>query len=342
MNEEATRDDLGPLAKRVQELRDLVDRLSRQMGPGSLGAIEATLARNRSEVYAAMDALGHAVHAYKLTCPAPDRLDLARRMVADPILEWSNTSPVFNRVQEGRLQPFYHELIQLVRDARASGADAPALIFNDYYVHSVSSNAARNRFQLMGGRLYVETQSHLASGVRSPRVVCLQYDGGATLMQLASNPAVAGRVQFLCLDSSAPAIRHATRTLGPVFKGNIQFQKTDVRRWLFGPDCEQETAHVVIAFSLLERWDDPTVVSILQGAHRLLCRGGVLLAGSVTPEVPLGEKALQECVLARAKYERNEQKWRELLAMTPFALEEVSFDYEPLHVDLVLTARRAD
>lgn len=256
MNDEASRDDLALLAKRVQELRDLIDRIGRQMGPGSLGATEAILARNRPQVYAAMDALGMAVHAYQLSRPAPDQLDAARRMVVNPILEWSRTSPVFNRGQQTGLLLFYHEMIQLMRDARVSGADAPALILNDYYLHSVSSSATRNRLQLMGERLYAETQHHLASGVRSPRVVSLQYDGGPTLMPLASDPAVAGRVQLLCLDSSAPAIRHAIRTLEPVFKGNIRFQKTDVRRWLFGPDCKQETAHVVLVFSLLEWCDE--------------------------------------------------------------------------------------
>lgn len=342
MNDETSLDDLAPLTSRVQELRDLIDRISMEIGPSTPRTTEAILARYRTQVYAAMDALGTAIDAYQLTCPALDRLDIARRMVVDPILEWSNTSPIFQRGQRTGLQLFYHEMIQSMRDVRVAGADAPALILNDYYIHSVSSSAARNRLQLMGKRLYAETQHQLASGVRSPRVVCLQYDGGSTLMPLASDPALAGKVQLLCLDSSAPAIRHAIRTLEPVFRGNVQFQKTDVRRWLFGPDCRPETAHIVFAFSLLEWCDDSTVMSILQGAYRLLCKGGVLLAGSVTPDVALGEKALQGWVLAWARHHRSEQQWRALLAETPFSVDDVSFDYEPLHVDLLLSARCAE
>ena len=342
MNDETSWDDLAPLARRVQELRDLIDRISGEIGLGAPRTAEAILARYRGQVYAAMDALGTAAYAYQLTNPAPDRLEAARRMVVDAMFEWSSTSPVFHRGQETGLQIFNHELIQLMREVRISGADAPALILNDYYLHSASIGAVRNRLQLMIVRLQAEVQRCLDAGVRSPRIVSLQYDGGATLMPLAEDPAVWGRVQILCVDGSAPAIRHAIRTLEPVFRRSIRFQKADVGRWLYGPDCERGSAHVVYAFSLLELCDDSTAISILRGAYQLLCRGGVLLAGSVTPGIPLGEKAPLDWVLGGVRHYRNEQEWRELLAMTPFALDDVSFDYEPLHVDLLLSARRVE
>lgn len=342
MNDKASRDDLAPLAQRVQELRDLIDHISMEIGAGAPRTTEATLARYRAQVYAAMDALGHAVHAYQLTNPTPDRLQTARRMVVDAMLEWSSTSPVFHRGQQTGLQLFNHELILLMNDVRISGADAPALILNDYYLHSASIRAVRNRLQLIGEQLYAEVQQTLSTGVLSPRVVSLQHDGGATLMPLAKDPAVAGKVQILCVDGSASAIRHAIRTLGPVFGRNIHFQKTDVRRWLYGPDCERESAHIVYAFSLLELCDDSTVVSLLRGAHQLLCKGGVLLAGSVTPGIPLGERGPLDWVLGGVRHYRTEEEWRHLLAMTPFTLHDVSFGYEPLHIDLLLAARRVE
>jgi len=342
MKDESSWDDLAPLAQRVQEMRDLVDHISIQIGAATPRMTEAILARYRAQVYTAMDALGHAVHAYRLTNPTPDRLESARRMVVDAMREWSSTSPVFGRGQQTGLQLFNHELIQLMSDVRMSGADAPALILNDYYLHSASIGAVRNRLHLIGERLYAEVQHHLDDGVRSPRVVCLQYDGGATLMPLAGDPIVASKVQLLCVDGSAPAIRHAIRILGPVFGSNTRFQKADVRMWLYGPDCERESAHIVYAFSLLELCDDSTAVSLLRGAHQLLCRGGVLLAGSVTPGIPLGEKGPLDWVLGGVRHYRTEEEWRDLLAMTPFTLHDASFDYEPLHIDLLLTARRVE
>jgi SAM-dependent methyltransferase len=341
MSDEMSGDDLAPLAQCFQALQDLVDRIGAQIGPGAYSTTEATIVRYRGEVYAAMDALGNAMHEFQLARPSPDRVAAARRLVVDPILRWSVTSPVFCRSQkEAGGQLGYHELVQLMRDKRLSGADAPALILNDYYVYSVSGEAFRNRLQLIGKRLHAEVLQRLALGYRLPRIVSLQYANGAALMPLAGDPEVADKVQITCLDGSAPAIRHAQRTLGPVFKGNIRFQKADAQRWLYGPDCQRETACIVYVVSLLEQRDAAAVVRILQGAHQLLREGGVLLAGCVTPNVPLSERTLRNWLLERDWIYRDEQECRTLLGHTPFVPDHVRFDYEPLHVSLLFTAQR--
>ena len=234
----------------------------------------------------------------------------------------------------------YHELVQLMRDKRISGADAPALILNDYYLNSVSGEAFRNRLQLIGEQLHAAVSQKLALGYRSLRIVSLHYAGGAALMPLAEDPAIAGKVQIMCLDGSAPAIRHAMRAWGPVFGGGIEFRKVDARRWLVGPDCQRESACIVYVVSLFDRRDTAAVVEILQGAYQLLRKGGVVLAGLVTSNVPVGERALRSWLLERDWYYRDEGEIRSLIDQTPFDRDHVRFDYEPLHANLLLTAER--
>ena len=341
MSGETPGDDLALLALRLQEMRDLVDRISGQIDSGASSTIEATIRRYRGEVYAAMDALGNAVYAFQMSRPSPDRLVAARRLVVDPILKWSATSPLFYR---GRLetddQRGYYELAQLMRDQRLSGADAPAMILNDFYLHSMAGEAFRNRLRLIGERLHAEVLQRLALGYRSPRIVALQYASGAALLPLAEDPVAAGKVQITILDGSAPAIRHARRTLQPRFNGNIRFQKADAQRWLYGPDCHRGTACVVYAVSLLERREEAAVVKILQGVYQLLREGGVLLVGSVTPAVPVSERTLRSWFFEQDKYYRDEQEWHKLFAQTPFAPDHLRFEYEPVGANLLLTAQR--
>ncbi len=342
MSEQTPDDDLALLAQRLRDLRDLVDRIGGQISPGASRTPEATIARHRGEVYAAMDALGNAIHAFQLTSPSPDRLAAARRLVVDPLREWSATSPVFFRSQQEPGRQFgYHELVGLMRDKRISGADVPALVLDDYYVHAVAGEAFRNRLLLAGERLHAEVLRRLDLGYRLLRIVCLQYLGGVELTSLAEDSEIVDKVQITCLDGNASAIRHAKRTLGPVFKGRILFQRADAQQWLYGPECQRGSACIVCAVSLLEQRDAAAVMTILRGAYQLLRNGGVLLAGSVTPNVPIAERVLRDWLLGRNWYFRDEQEWRSLLGWTAFAPDHVRFDYEPSQVNLMLTAQRA-
>ena len=343
MSDETPRDDLAPLAQRFQELRDLIDRISGQIRPGAPRTTAATIARYRGEVYAAMDALGNAMHALDLTSPSPERMAAARRLVVDPILEWSSTSPVLSRGQQLDDDPFgQHELVQLLLDAQIAGADPPASILNDYYVYSRSSKAFRNLLQLVGEQLHAEVLRSLTLGIHSLQIVCLQYVGGAELMALADDLAIAGKVQVTCLSSSPTAIRHAMRTLRPVLTRGARFHKTEAQRWLEGPDCERRSASVVYAVSLFDRLNAAAVVKIMQGAYQHLREGGVLLAGFATPNLPVGERTVREWVLQPQWHFRTEQEIRAMLDQTPFTSKRAKFEYESLGVDLLLTVRRTD
>jgi len=289
-----------------------------------------------------MTALGRAIHEFEQTGPTPQRWAAARQHTLDAVRGWAGTSPVLAAINPSRGQRLpYHELVERVRETMIAGADLPAMLLNDYLLHSRSAQAFRHRLTLSGERLAAEIDARLARGYRPVRVFSLQYLGGLELLSLADNAERVAALKITCIDDNAAALRHGEETLAPRFGHRIAFEMADAARWLRGPTCPRETACVVYAVSALEKYDAKTVARILQGAHALLRDGGTFIAGSVTPNAPVAEQRLRLWLLDWDWRYRSEEEWRGLFAKSPFREENVSYEYEPLGLNLVMTARRA-
>lgn len=288
-----------------------------------------------------MTALGRAIYDFEQTGPAPQRWAAARKQVLDAVRAWAGTSPMFAAINPSRGPRVpYHQLIEQVRETMAGGADPPAMLLNDYLLNSLSAQAFRHRLTLSGERLAAEIDTRLARGYRPVRVFSLQYLGRLELLPLADNADRVAGLKITCIDDNPAAIRHGEETLTPKFGQHVAFEMADAARWLRGPTCPRETACIVYAVSALEKYDAKAVVGILRAAHALLRNGGTFIAGSITPNTPVEEQRLRVWLLDWDWRYRSQEEWRGLFAQSPFRDEDVSYEYERLGLNLVISARR--
>ena len=70
------------------------------------------------------------------------------------------------------------EVPALVLENRMVGADLSAMIFNDYYLHSIAAQAFRNRFVMLTSRLQQEVVRRTEAGINPIQVLSLKCDTG--------------------------------------------------------------------------------------------------------------------------------------------------------------------
>jgi SAM-dependent methyltransferase len=335
--------DLEILAARLEAVREAIRRVIREAGAGKPQSAEAAIERHRPEVYAAMEALGMAAYDFTLSRPSPERLAAAQTMVSDGLRTDSMTSPIAQYSSPAsRPNLSYFEVVQHVRERSAAGADLPARIIDDYYIHTRIGEAFLNRLHLFNRRLIDEVALCHAGGLRPFHLVGLQYVGGAELLALARSPAMPDEMRITCLDLSATAVRHAQQTLRPVFKTRIELIMADPARWLNGATAPSGSACIIYATSYLEQLTPKRVVQLLEGAHRVLRPGGVLLAGATAGDVPTAEHMIRDWLLGWHWKYRTESEWRELFAKTPFGADGITFEYEPLGINALMRARKSN
>lgn len=337
MGESVVNSHLDRIAAQLAAVARLVQRISDEVGPGTVRGAQTVIERYRPEVYAAMEAVGLAVHEFVQTGPSPERLAEAQALVIGKLREISLTSPIALYGTRSKRRPMsYFEVVEHVRAGRMAGADVPARVLDDYYTHTRIGQAFLNRLALFNERLLAEVEHCRESESRPLPVVSLQYVGGELLLRLASDPDRLDGVQVTCIDSNSAAVRHAEQTLRPAFGSRIQILLADPAKWLQGPAYPAATACVVYAVSLLEQLPARRVVKVLQGAYRVLRPGGVLLLGSTAGDVPLGERMIRDWLLGWDWTYRTESEWRDLFAQTPFGAASLTFEYEPLATNALI------
>lgn len=328
-------------SEQLAVLRELMEQATREPRPTSKAATAAALERYRPRVYDAMIALGQQISNFEQTNPDAARLAAARDLVVSTLYELFPTNVILavaNRSPGQRIP--YYELFELISRVTSGGGDLSALLISDYAITSVAGRSFQSRLALIRERLRSEIDWRLAAGYSPLQLFSLQYMNGSELLHLADDPARIAALRLTCVDASAAALRHAEQTWGQAFKRRVTFQMGEADRWLNGPACPRGEACIVYAVSLMEQVDSKTAVGILRGVRNLLREGGVFVMGSVTSSVPIAEQRVRGWVLGWGWQYRSEDEWRDLFAQADFNPEDLTVEYEPLRVGLVIRARR--
>lgn len=335
--------DLGQIRRALDAVGDLIQRISDEVGPGTLRGADAAVERHRSEVYDAMELVGLAAHEFLQATPAPDRIVAAQALVVGKLRDISLTSPIALFGAGGKHPRLsYFELVQHVRAGRAAGADVPTRVLDNYYIHTRIGEAFANRLRLVNQRLLEEVERCEAAAVRPLPVISLQYVGGEELLRLAQDGDRLAAIRVTCIDRAAAAVRHAEQTLRPTFNSRIQILMADPLQWLGGPASPSGTACVVYDVSLLEQLASKRVVRILNGVYRTLRTHGVLLMGSTAGNAPVAERMLRDWLLGWDWQYRSESEWRDLFAQSQFGADCLTFDYEALGINALIRAEKTD
>ena len=341
LDEEHPDPEIQLIASRLEAVGELLQRISDEVGQGTVRGADSVIERRRPELYAAMEALGETVYHFTESRPTPERLAAVQRLVIGRLQEYSQSSPITLYGSQGkRSRMSYFEVVEHVRASRASGADVRSRAFDDYYVRTRIGQAFLNRLRLFNIRLASEIAQCRATRDPKVNVISLQYVGGDELLALANDPASFEGLEVTCLDDNRLAVRHAEQTLRPRFNSRIQILMADPARALEGPACPSGSACIVYAISLLEQLPSRRVIRILRGADRALMPGGVLLMGCTSGEVPVAELLLRDWLLGWDWKYRSESEWRELFAQTPFGLGCLTFEYEPLGVSALIRVEK--
>ena len=140
LDEEHPDPEIQLIASRLEAVGELLQRISDEVGQGTVRGADSVIERRRPELYAAMEALGETVYHFTESRPTPERLAAVQRLVIGRLQEYSQSSPITLYGSQGkRSRMSYFEVVEHVRASRASGADVRSRAFDDYYVRPASA-----------------------------------------------------------------------------------------------------------------------------------------------------------------------------------------------------------
>ena len=329
-----------PLRSLLGQIADTVAQIAAYIARAAPAEIPIILAEHRGTFYRTMDALGGGIIDFLADDPAPEEIEPVRTQIAAPIRAWSATSPVFNRlVRSSARGPRDFEVPALVIENRRVGADFSAMIFNDFYLHSIAAQALRNRFAMLTRHLLQEVAQRLQAGINPVQVLNLKCDSGSELVTLADEPEFAA-AQITCLDEDAAALRAARAKLEERLPAKARFLRVNALQYARSPLRRSQPYDVSYAAVLLDYLTTDQAVALICDCYGLLAAGGTLILGSPTSGVPANERVIIAWVLDLEIHYRDEPDFRRLFAQTPFGSEAVHFEREPLGGDMLVIAQR--
>ena len=106
-------------------------------------------------------------------------------------------------------------------DLRPSGADIPALLWNDLYRSSVCGRAYRGRVELLVNTVRHEIERRVAAGTDPVRVLSLHISGAAEVLPLEQAETLAPHIRVTCLDTNSSALRVAASRAAQAAGGKV-------------------------------------------------------------------------------------------------------------------------
>ncbi len=299
------------------------------------------LARNRSALYAAMDALGSWINGFLATEPSATELEAAKTCITDLIHLWSRTGPFFDRCfAQRRGHPADFETLEIIYKCRPGGADVRARIFDDYYLHTVVAHTIRHRLTYLTSWLVKETEDRAVRGIFPVRVLSLGIGPGRELRMLAEDPVFREVAAITCLDSDAEALRFVRNRLQDNRDYRITYLRADPLRFARGPGRPSKPYHLIYAAGLFDYLAPDQAWDLIEDCYGLLMSGGRLAVSNLSTSVPANEQALLDWLLTRRPWYRNEQDFRSILAGTSFASGTWHCEHKAMAANLFVVAER--
>jgi SAM-dependent methyltransferase len=304
------------------------------------GEVQSVLAEHRQTLYRAMDGLSVGISDFLAENPSPDEIEAIRAQIALTIQTWSATSPILNRLVRGTAGiPRDFEIPALVLENRRLGADLSAMIFNDYYLHSIAARAFRNRFGMLSARLLQEVVRRTEAGINPVQVLSLKCDTGREWPALVDEPELSA-AQLTCLDEDSAALRAARANLGKRLTKQARFLRVSAMKYARSPSRSSEPYDICYAAALFDYLTNDQTVALIRDCYDLLAAGGTFILGSPTSGVPAKERVLGAWLMNLANEYRDEPDFRRLFAQTPFGSGAVEFERDPLGADMLVIAHR--
>jgi SAM-dependent methyltransferase len=291
---------------------------------------------------AAMAGLGEWIMDFEASHPSPQAADAAHTKLTAPIHLWARTGPAHARslkISAGHPESF--ELLEVFRQQTAAGADVPALIFNDFLLHSPMTQAFMAHMNLFAGQLHADLRA-CCQHERTVRVLSLHYSAGLELGALADDAALTGRIQLTVVDRSSESLRDAQHKLSRLLRRRIICERRDPVRYVEEPIRSSDAYHVAYSVSLPDVMQTSDVIALLCGAHHLLRPGGILLMGNATTAAPAWELALRRWLLGWEFELRNEAAWQAIAARTPFGRAGLQCIPEPGGMGLIVRGAKTE
>ena len=280
------------LWSRLQQVAETLDNISGDLASALPAGAPHILAEHRGTFYQAMDALGGGILDFLAEHPSPDEIETVRDQIAAPIWAWSATSPIFSRlVRSSTRGPRDFEIPALVVGNRRVGADISAMVFNDYYLHSIAAQALRNRFAMLTRHLLQDVAQRSQAGVNPVQVLNLKCDSGVELVRLADEPGFAA-AQITCLDEDPTALRTARAELDKRLLIRGRFLRVNALKYARSPLWRSQHYDVCYASVLCDYLTSGQIVALIRDCYGLLASGGVLILGYPTSGVPANERVI--------------------------------------------------
>ena len=317
-----------------------MDQIAAHIARVSPGEVQDVLARHRPTFYGSMEDLGVGILKFLAEGPTPDRIQEVRRLITTQISRWSSTSPILRHsLRKPPGQAVDPELVKALLEKRPAGADIPALVFNDYYKHTVGGSAYRDRLEMLIEAVQ-DTVSSRAAGAKSVRILCLHVSGAGEFLTLAQDPTFAEIAEVTCIDSRSVALRDTRRVLQGRLQKRCLFVHEDALRYARRPDRSSQPFDIIYGIGVFEHLNMERAIQLAQDCRTLLAPGGVLYAGSVTVNIPAAEQVLRAWLTGSELQYRDETSWRQIFTQAGFAASALRFAYERYKANVLIRAEK--
>jgi hypothetical protein len=197
-----------------------------------------------------------------------------------------------------------------------------------------SSSAVRNRRAMMVRTI----RSHASEMDRPIRVTSLASGPARELFDIVADDSV--EMHALCIDIDPEALSHASARAAELgVADRFTFAQENVVRLMRGrARTEVEPQHLIYSLGLIDYFDDPLVVPLLDWIWASLEPGGLAVIGNFAADSP--DKAFMDHVVEWRLIYRTPERLRELLAQSRWGSTPVEIRHEENGVQLFAFARR--